>query len=67
MGNPVQEASGELLSLDTKNIAPHCSADRMAAHLSTGNASFEAYLEILQHEDTSSFYAPIKKTKMNYV
>ena len=66
MGNPFQEATGDLLSLDTKDIASPCSAIRIATHLSTGNASFEAPLETLKHEDTSSFYAPIKKTKRDF-
>ncbi len=66
MGNPFQEETGDLLSLDTKDIASPRSAERIATHLSTGNASFEAHLEKLKHEDTSSFYAPIKKTKKDF-
>ena len=66
MGNPFQEETGDLLSLDTKDIASPGSAERIATHLLTGNASFEAHLQTLEHEDTSSFYAPIKKTKMDF-
>ena len=44
MGNPFQEESEDLLSLDTKDIASPWSADRIAAHLTTRNASFEACL-----------------------
>jgi len=66
MGNPFQEESGDLLSMDTKDIASSSNAERIATHLSTGNASFEARLEALEQEDTSSFYAPIKKTKMDF-
>ena len=66
MGNPFQEETGDLLSLDTKDIASPGSAERIATHLSTGNASFEARLQALEHEDTSSFYAPIKKTKIDF-
>jgi len=63
MDNPFQEESGDLLSLDTTDIASPSNAERTATHLSTGNASFEARLEALEQEDTSSFYALIKKTK----
>ena len=41
MGNPFQEESGDLLSLDTKDIASPSNAERIATHLSTGNASFD--------------------------
>ena len=44
MGNLFQEETGDLLSLDTKDIAFADSAARIATHLSTGNASFEARL-----------------------
>ena len=37
MGNPFQEGTGDLLSLDTKDIASPCSANRIATHLSTGH------------------------------
>ena len=63
MGNPFLEESGELLSLDTKIIASSCNASKIKNHLSHGNTSFEAFLENLRQEDTSSFYTPIKKTK----
>jgi len=66
MGNPFQEESGDLLSLDTKDIASPSNAERTATHLSTRDASFEALLEALEQEVTSSFYAPIKKTKMDF-
>jgi len=66
MGNPFQEESGDLLSLDAKDIASPSNAERIANRLSTGNASFEARLEALEQEDTSSFYAPIEKTKMDF-
>ena len=66
MGNPFQEETGDRISLDTKDVAAPCSANRIAAHLSTGNASFEAHLETLKHDDTSSFYAPIKKINMGF-
>ena len=38
MGNPFQEESGDLLSLHTKDIASPSNAERIATHLSTGNA-----------------------------
>ncbi len=66
MDNPFQQETGDLLSLDTKDIASSDSAAGIATHLSTGKASFEAHLEALEQKDTSSFYAPIKKTKMDF-
>ena len=51
MGNPFQEESGDLLSLDTKDIASPSSADRISTHLSIGNASFQERLEALKFED----------------
>ena len=66
MGNPFQEESGELLSLDTKTIASSCNAAKIATHISHGNSSFKAFLESLRQKDTSSFYSPIKKTKMDF-
>ena len=66
MGNPFQEETRDLLSLDTKDIASPDNAARIDTHLSTGTAYFEARLEALEHEDTSSIYAPIKKTKMDF-
>ena len=66
MGNPFQEENGDLLSLDTKDIASTAGAERIVTHILIGIASFEVHLETLEHEDTSLFYAPIKKTKMNF-
>lgn len=66
MGNPFQEETSDLLSLDTKIIAHPCAAERVGIHLSSGLARFDAFMEVLKREDTSLFYAPIKKTKMGF-
>ena len=67
MGKPFQEESGHLLSLDTKDIASPSNAERIATHLPLGmHPLTEARLEALEQEDTSSFYAPIKKAKMDF-
>ena len=58
--------NNDLLSLDTKNIAHPSAAERVATHLSTGKTCFETFMEALKSEDTSSFHAPIKKTKMDF-
>ena len=63
MGNPFQEESGELLSLDTKIIASSCNAAKIATHISHGYTSFEAFLETLRQEDTSSFYSTHQSKK----
>ena len=65
MGNPLQEETEDLFSLDNKDIASPDSAAKIATHLSTGKASFEARLEALEQEDTSSFHARQRRTSSN--
>ena len=55
MGNPFQEDNGDLLSLDTKDIASPHNAERIATHFPSGTTSFEVHLRILMQDDTSSF------------
>ena len=50
--------------MDTKDIAPPQSDERIPAHVSSGMKSFQDHLKILLLEDTSSFYAHFKKTKL---
>ena len=45
MDNPFQEETGNLLSLDTKDVESHRNAERIASHLSTEKAPFEAHLD----------------------
>ena len=52
--------------MDTKDIAPPQSDERIPAHVSSGMKSFQDHLKILLLEDTSSFYAPFKKTKLKF-
>ncbi len=66
MGNPFQEDSSDLLSLDTKDIAQTSAAARVTIHISCEKASFEAFLKVLEAKDTSLFHAPIKKTKVDF-
>ena len=66
MGNPFKEETGYLLSLTTKDIASFQNAERIATHLTSEKTTFEAHLKTFTQEDTSSFYAPIKKTKLNF-
>ena len=63
IGNPFQEETGDLLSSDTKDVAHPNTAERVATHVLIGNACFDAFLVVLETEDTGSLYAPIKKTK----
>ena len=55
MGNPFQEDTGNLFSLNTKDIASPHNAERIATHFPSGKTSFEAHLRILMQDDTSSF------------
>ena len=54
MGNPFQEDTGDLLSIETKDIASPHNAERIATHFLSGKTSFEALLRILMQDDTSS-------------
>ena len=66
MGNPLEEETKDLLKLDSKDIASPHNAERTASHLSSGVKAFGARLEALTLGDTTTFYAPIQKTKMDF-
>lgn len=67
MGNPFQEDSADLLSLDTKNIADPPLADLVGTHHQRGQQKFESFMKGLQNEeDNCPFYQPIKKNKVAF-
>ena len=65
MGNPFQDESSDLLSLDTKNIADPSLAKLVATHNERGLQQFEVFLGGL-HNEECSFYNPIKKNKVAF-
>ena len=62
MGNPIQDESSYLLSLDTKNIADPSLAQLVATHHQRELQQFEVFLGGF-HNEECSFYNPIKKNK----
>ena len=65
MGNPFQDESSDLLSLDTNNIADPSLAKLVATHHERGLQQFEVFLGGL-HNVICSFYNPIKKNKVAF-
>ena len=66
MGNPFQEESMDLLTLDTKDIADRSAADMVGTHHERGKTRLEDFMKGLESEDECTFYAPIKKNKTNF-
>lgn len=60
LGNPFQEESRDLLTLDSKAIA----AELVGTHLEKGKVSFKEFFNGLGNE--ASFYKPIKKNKTDF-
>ena len=65
-GNPIQEESADLLTLDTKIIAIPYSGYMTTSHYKTGQSRFKAFIGGLDKGDESSFYDPIKKNKLDF-
>ncbi|KAJ8372700.1 hypothetical protein AAFF_G00277690 [Aldrovandia affinis] len=66
MGNPFQEESRDLLSLDTKDIAHHTAAELIGTHLEKGKVRFQEFMKGLEGEEESTFYEPIKKNRVDF-
>lgn len=66
MGNPFQEDSRDLLSLDTKDIAHASAAKLIATHHEKGRARFQEFLKGMEGKDMSTFYAPVKKNRLDF-
>ena len=66
MGNPFQEESQDLLSLDTKDISHHTAAELIGTHLEKGKARFHEFMKGLEGEKESTFYVPITKNKVDF-
>lgn len=66
MGNPFQEESGDLLVLDTKNIADADMVELVKTHHQRGMDQFQAFRESLETGQEGVFYQPFKKNKMSF-
>ena len=66
MGNPFQEKSGDLIVLDTKNIADPTQAKMVATHHQRGKEQFLTFMKELKDEAESRFYHPIKKNSVSF-
>ena len=66
MGNPFQEESRDLLSLDTKDIAHHTAAELIGTHYEKGRVRFQEFMKGLEEEEESTFYQPIKKNRVDF-
>ena len=66
LGNPFQEESNDLLTLDTKEIAHTSVHELVSTHYERGADRFCAFLKDLESQDESLFYKPLKKNKLNF-
>ena len=66
MGNPFQEETADLLTLDTKIIATPDSGNMVTTHYKTGQSRFKAFIGGLDKGDKCSFYYPIKKKTLDF-
>ena len=55
LGNPFQEESHDLLSLDTKDIADPSAAELISTHYKRGKAHFQEFMKGLQQEEVTTF------------
>lgn len=65
MGNPFAEETGDLLTLDTKDIADPSAAQLIATHHERGKEQFKTFMDKLQ-ADSHCFYQPIKKNNTDF-
>ena len=66
LGNPFQEESNYLLTLDTKEIAHTSVHELVSTHYEGGADRFCAFLKDLESQEESLFYKPLKKNKLNF-
>ncbi len=66
MVNPFQEESGDLLTLDTKDIAHASVHELLSTHYERGTDRFHAFLKGLENQEESLFYKPLKKNKLDF-
>jgi len=66
LGNPFQEESNDLLTLDTKDIAHTSVHELVSMHYDKSADRFCAFMKDLESQEESLFYKPLKKNKLNF-
>jgi len=66
LGNPFQEESQDMLSLDTKDIAHPTASALISSHCENGRARFHEFLKGLSSEEEITFYESIKKNRIDF-
>ena len=66
LGNPFQEESNNILTLDTKDIAHMSVHELVRTHYERGADRFCTFLKDLESREESLFYKPLKKNKLNF-
>ena len=66
MGNAFEEESGDLLTLDTKDIEDPSAAQLIATHNERGKEKFIFFMANLQCENDCSFYQHIKMNRITF-
>ena len=66
LGNPFQEESNDLLTLDTNDIAHTSVHELVRTHYERGADRFCTFLKDLESQEESLFYKPLKKNKLNF-
>ena len=65
MGNPFQEETADVLTLDTQKIVNACAAGMVVTHYQNDKTRFEEFMKVLETEG-SIVYEPIKKNKLDF-
>lgn len=66
MGNPFQEESSDLLTLDTKIIASETAAEAVRMHYGNGRTRFKEFMKTLEGENRAAFYSKIKRNNIDF-
>lgn len=66
MGNPLQEETGDLLTLDTKVIAHPNAAELIGTHYEKTNINFQEFMNGLDSGQKSTFNELMKKSMMDF-
>lgn len=63
MGNPFEEESPDLYSLDTKDVVESGIADEILKLADKGRDQYRTFLSRMRDGDNPGFYEPLKKNK----
>ena len=66
MGNPFQEETADLLTLDTKIVVTPDSGNMVTSHYKTGQSRFKAFIGGLDKVDEGLFYDHTKKNTLDF-